>query len=555
MNDDQSIPLDETFGAVDAWTEKPLLEKVFVKTKQSVQLTQKNEYFLFGRRGSGKSAIAIELQKFKENTYFSTIQGEVQTYGTFLNSIEKLESGTDEVKSKLDIETYATCLWIYYINVIFMNAILNESEIKEKFPNEYLKIDDYLSEKDLKYKEPGWLIYTIHLACLKKAGDNHDYNETLSFINHLINDHEYISLLELFPVLLQDKQLYVVFDSLDSYRIYSSYIKKTLKGIIKSITYLMGQRYHCRSSIKMLMPAEIYDEIADKAFAKVYDQSKFLRWHSGSLFLLLALRHLNFVNENRYIDENDFLNFKKYLDILRDGKKVGLKIFSEKDVREKYWYENRFLPSKITNKYGVKEDTLAYILRHTHRRPRDLIIIFKSIVSLAVQRNEMPFISESTIREGIHEESTLETIVNDLLSPYKDFYLGIADMAKTMFFGKPRVMTGDQLQKFSRSLYDLGKKMDDFERNNFISFLLRAGIVGYVKYQEIRDSNKMGFCPTYYEYLMQGNLPFSKDLTYYIHPAVGDILDMIDTPEYGVAYPIPRDSRELEFETNIGIPV
>ncbi len=151
-------------GDLDAWNETEILENLFLTTKEFRQLDSGDECFLFGRKGSGKSAIAISSKKLKNWDFKIILEGERKKYGIFLDQIRGLRGRIKDKGLALNLQTYSDYLWHYLLQIIILQNI--EQNIQADNATKagaLLEIRTFLRSKDYKGKEIDLLIDDISL--------------------------------------------------------------------------------------------------------------------------------------------------------------------------------------------------------------------------------------------------------------------------------------------------------------------------------------------------------------------------------------------------------
>lgn len=263
---------------------------------------------------------------------------------------------------------------------------------------------------------------------------------------------------------------------------------------------------------------------------------------------MLARRYLTVLNRTEARPQEEL---KRLTDLVnkayvgRDGR----------HLRDEFWYQTGFLPKTIVNKRGIDEETFPYILRHTMRRPRDLITAqMQKIVNEAVKNGEFPYISAASVVAGVHDQRALHQILLGALAPYEDnFPAALVNAARAAFYKRSPIMTGRELKVFAKELYSL-KALKNIEPEKFVEILLQCGVVG-LKEEQPAPGDRTGaprpYCIARFEHLMEGNLPLTDRLVYCVHPVMANAFNMASTGPEGVIYPMPTDDVWLEGAASI----
>src|SRR5436305_1191724 len=73
-------------GGLDAWSDdRENIARAFVPVVQYHELAERHRCFLCGRRGAGKSAIAIMSEAMRGWSWHKVIQGEHAEYGAYID--------------------------------------------------------------------------------------------------------------------------------------------------------------------------------------------------------------------------------------------------------------------------------------------------------------------------------------------------------------------------------------------------------------------------------------------------------------------------------------
>lgn len=119
---------DFSMGSPEAWDpiERNNLDHNFLPINQFSHISEPEKIFLCGRRGSGKSAIALMLAKDKNYKYTEAVQGEVDQYGAYMDVVRRVcrrQSREIEIEVKQSIRR----LWMWVLPVKAMQTILLQS--------------------------------------------------------------------------------------------------------------------------------------------------------------------------------------------------------------------------------------------------------------------------------------------------------------------------------------------------------------------------------------------------------------------------------------------
>jgi len=267
-------------GDIDAWTESiDFLEKSFILVDQFLELCERKNVFLCGRRGAGKSAIAIMLGR-KGNTRYDhclTIKGEAETYGTYIPLIDALEGG------KVEVKRFVTLLWSYALRILVMRTIVDyAAKGTIQSSKDISEIHTYLVS--VGYNSSN--IASILIKGYRDAVGAGSLQEPISIYNALVtmtDNPMFKSAVLAIPRALRSESLMIVFDTLESYKVYSHSMKQGLVGIIDSILGVVKDPSLSQIGVRFFIPAEIFEDLSISAPGKIGGNTVFLRWRFSDL--------------------------------------------------------------------------------------------------------------------------------------------------------------------------------------------------------------------------------------------------------------------------------
>lgn len=536
---------DCRIGRVDAWDETTTLESQFLKTADFQALSRHDWTFLFGRRGAGKSALAIASDWHEGWELNHVIPGETTEYGSYLETIRSVASRRDAGLA-IDIQKFCELTWTVALPFVVAQVFCESSD--KLRPDDWAlvsKLREWLDDECVLDESFGLILDGLTREALSRIPANSfDGTPATQFLLQRLRNTRHLAGLKAIAQLTRGrKSLLLVLDSLESYRIHDAAIREALRGVVTAARAF--SRHNPAIALRIFMPAEIYSDIAADMPGKIRDSSRFLRWKAQDLFLMAALRYVRLLQNQDLIATTEADRLQKIL-VRPDGTRRC------QDVRDDFWYANKFLPEKIENGLGFNEDTFAYILRHTQRRPRQLISIFNSILRNAVARHGITSICQESVVVGVHSDESLLDMLNDVFVPFLDVTDSVLDDVRAVFAGRSRVMTGRSLKQFAKAVYDTGH-VNGATSHEFLNLMLRSGLVGRVESHPPQADKTSGYCVAQFEYMMRDRISLRDDQWYFVHPILGDSLSMSRGAECGAVYPKPLDDDELESAIGISV--
>jgi hypothetical protein len=524
-----SVSLDEyELGSLDAWNrnEQEGLQRVFVPIQQFHELPEHSRTFLCGRRGSGKSAIAIMSQQNPAWSACYVLPGESSQYGAYMHLVEDLEYRHGQGFT-IDIQRFVKLLWTYCLQITVLQHTLTfaiENNLDDA------GIGAFLSKRNFVSKSIGSLLHQTFEKALQQASGSGPA-AAYGAIMKLMEEPEFIIAMKNVPSALGKHRLLIIFDTIESYKIYHDAMLKGLRGVVAALVAVMTSTWYSWVGIRFFLPAEVFEDVASEIPSKVIGSTVFLRWETGDLMRLVSRRWVSMLERTKLMQPVGLANVNR---LVNDA----MATVDAKNLKQNLWYENSFLPSQIFNKRNLPEDTFAFIFRHTQRRPREVLFVLNQIVTKAYARRELPHISPRSVVDGVHDRKTLQLIVTEALSPYDGYIDNIVDRARSTFYNRSRLFDLTDLRRFAKAFYDIGK-VPNIQPERFVEFLLRAGVVGLLKPTDGTGTNTPYYAAEF-EYLMQDHLPLTMNRQYCVHPALGDLFGMPPSPMRSI-YPAPAD--------------
>ncbi|MCK4734356.1 MAG: hypothetical protein KAT65_18015 [Methanophagales archaeon] len=199
--------------------EKDILQKehaVFVTTSQDKALQLPQHRIIFGRKGSGKTALAQEFSRtYKEkNDFLLSIDADAISFRSILDIYRQIEF---LVGSRIELRRILANIWEYAIFTNCMNTIVNESAISTYSQN----LSQFLTAQSLLNKKMPYLLVNA-LEGILQISKNLNTKTVTSRIEkideYLLDTKEFKDACEdLQKVLVSSKGLLVIIDKVDTY--------------------------------------------------------------------------------------------------------------------------------------------------------------------------------------------------------------------------------------------------------------------------------------------------------------------------------------------------
>lgn len=539
-------------GEADAYRELDL-PQVFQPIPQYLDIADPHYLFLFGRRGAGKSAIARMLETLPAQRrswgYRASIPGEWRTYGGYQQIVDEMARSSGPAH----VQEVVKRLWAWVVRTKAMQVVVElAKESKGKLDSETTTMLTYLASlsrvrPQLHSQSPIGQLLQVVFSEASHAPDGIE-----SYLTNLSSKPEYLSALAALARKTRSERLLLVFDSLDSYRIFEQPMIEGIRGVVAAMVEFAADPLSRGIDVKLFLPTEIMDYVVAQFPHKSLDSAVFLRWFGADSIAMLARRYLRVVDQHQVVSEAQLKTLRASVtmaEVNKDGR----------HLRQDFWYGTRFLPEKIRNRQGEWEDCLGYMFRHTFRRPRDLIAQLQSVAFRARDHGHFPYCTAEDVIEGVHDPRLLAKILGDAVTPYQaqlpedkrgegGLPIDLVSAARSAFSREPAVMTGRQARRFAKRLYNL-YPVSAIEPDSFLQVLVSSGAIGWIPDEEAARRGR--YNRARFSYVVSTNVPIQDDRLYCAHPVMANLFEMRPAEGFGVTYPLPDYDDWLEREARV----
>lgn len=531
-------------GEVDArdeWGGGKNPEGIFLHINSYKKLKEKSSLFLYGRRGTGKTALIRMLDHEINDKRLSRYQ-----YSKLLDNEKSYADLSIQVHGSpminLDYKDLTIKLkenWQWLIEVSAMQVIIeNKNSRISDYPlldnaYKYLKFENLLPDCDdanCRNKiSPFSRMAKIIAEEIRKIDNIHlKFGSALYAITErfLSKDFEKARA-SLYKYLKEtNSTCLVMIDSIEPYEATNKIFKVLTASLMEVALDLYSENSKNGVLCKIAFPSEMEPHLKPLNVGKTEARSLYIRWSYDALICLIALRFMKLVNHNGPRKNYDKLEISK----------------EAKDFLYKYLPKN--MPTKSTNKF----DTMANILRHTQKKPRQAISLMNTILTLAVKRKEtFDAISTETIHDGIH--CRLDVLVKSVTQMYDNIYPSCYSIITSALLNKENHMNMPELDKCLRSSLNIRRK----EYNNYEikRMLFEVGVIGVQQRTGHMPDGKDVY-EVSYEYQVKNILPFNERSHLVIHPMFYTVLQT-RVDKRVLMYPVPGEDLEIKILLDQGI--
>ena len=508
-----------SFDAQKEWKKEKEACAKFLNTKAYKSFIKDDYVILIGRTGTGKTSILKRLQydiesgtnkdyKYVIPINFKPYLVELLKYGEINNTTQGLSDLADNIHMMLDLEVirmvYSKTDYTKQ-NPSFANRIkkyLTDKKITER-TNIFRKAIEEMAEI-YKEKFAGNILSTISvLDNLKKRYINSEYDEILNDI------YKYLS----------NNKVVILVDTMDRYNIRESGVVIVIQTLVEQAFEYYNNYESNNILVKIALPAELASVFVYKLPEKKQQNAVVIEWKYKELINMLAIRFYYYC---KYKSNNPILK------PLTNGLKLD-------DFYDNYELSKKFmlniLPQKCKTHMSLCFDTLAYCIRHTQKKPRQLMKIFNIFIDYVITQNDIKyfFTHQRMIGRCIHISQS------DLIKDTVNMYGGLTNdrilqlcsriLLKKRFFIKKE----DLMVEIKSALKEIpAKSLDDtrIDSDDFFEILKESGLIGKIHRERYVEPNNYFFennkvlkiLIALYEYQVKEKLPFQNEDICVLHP-------------------------------------
>lgn len=521
--------------AKDEWSKKDEPHKLFLHTEGYSNFKQSQVLFLFGRRGTGKTAMMqmlrheIRNKKMKEYAYGWFIDpGEV--YYKLASAIRG--SPLSQFPSNELVQIMKE-KWSWIITISAMHSIV-QKEVEVDNEN-LLIIKDYLKKEKLIRKsgitKPLKIFTKIFNEELASVNcDPFKMSAVLARTTTCLESPQYFKAKKsLSKFLLQNnKYCLVMIDAIEEYNLHDKVSDSIVSALIDSSLEFYTKRETDRICTKAAFASEIYPNLSISNLEKVGGKILFILWTYKDLVSLLAKRY-----------------HKRLLKIeeTRDYEKLNL-------YKNAISFLYRFMPSKINTDSEILFDTIAYIIRHTQKKPRQAITLLNVILTLSKKNNIDPTqLTENCIKKGVHVR--LGDLVTGAMHIYKQIYQEAEGLIRRTLTGARSYFTYSELDIMLKESISL-RATANLSKEDVRNLFTQSSVIGLLDQRGAVQGTPKTIIEGLFDYQIKGTIQLRNDSICVIHPMCYQELQ-IEVDMNSFVYPKPAEDEEKEVLEKHGI--
>jgi hypothetical protein len=528
------------FGEEDAnteWQDPGASAEVFFHTDSYDEFKRNESLFLFGRRGTGKTFL-IRMLDYEVNK--GRIPGLCAAY------VVKEEDAYHELSVHIrsspladlpesDLVHLLKTQWRWIITLSAMRGVVSHPPVPPE-DADFALVKRFLDLQNLWPEVASESIWTKLASLVSDNLDAIDYapaklGRAIIHISRALYTPEYSAAELALRKLLGrvNKNCLVLVDSIEVYSLddrLSQAVTTALLEVVRDFYSSVNSAHICA---KAAFPSEVYPRLRPLNKEKVEGKCLFILWRYKDLFCLLAKRYFRRFGDTavkRMADVDKYANARQYL--------------------------YRHFPSQSVTDQRMMFDSIAYIVRHTQKKPRQVIWLFNTIHTIAEQ-NRIPLqeIPADFISKGVH--ARLDILVDGALDIFDRIYKNATRIVKRALHEMPSSFDYRFLTKKLPEVNTLCVD-GDLDREDVIRLLLECGALGIQEKQGRVIGGDVTVVEGYFEYQVKGVITTDNNSRFLVHPMFYQELQIkVDIKQF--VYPVPLEDEEIQVADGMRVLV
>ena len=538
-------------SAKNEWEKPDKARNTFMHLSAYEHFINNEQLLLLGRTGSGKSSIIYSLKDDIENgtidSYTDVIQIDEKDfceelanmcYNIDINRFDATNKITKAITMTIYITVMLYCVEKYGTIELETTTKFLESKgfIHSRAKSVGKTLIELTSEETEKIVNAGLksqnitnafavarVLIRLH-SIIKSNSDeiekvDEEYNKALSEVKQFLQN--------------ENKEILVLLDSFDEYKIDNKPFVVGMKSTILACFNIFTASTKSHIYFKMAIASEIYTRVLTHLPAQNQTNTVAILWTFKELINCMALRLVSW-----FYDEDARYKDKRYLFAFLGNYNVSQFKGDSKSVytlAEDIFY--KFLPKICNTNSSYTYLTLAFISRHTMKKPREILQIFNAILDRIIYENDSGYFinnkGNDKIKDIVH--SLQNEFINQNLALYKTFIPKIEDyiqelLSRSDFIFKIDSTFEDKLKKVNALVQadvQQSEYLSYFDKFDILSIIFETGLLGKVSMVRTVDAKgieqfgtdkSIKIINALFEYQYKGNLKKNKETQYVIHP-------------------------------------
>jgi len=328
-----------------------------------------------------------------------------------------------------------------------------------------------------------------------------------------------------------NRKVLLLLDSFLEYNISDPAVIVATKAIIAACFNIYSSAEKDMVHFKIALPSEIYTRVITHLPGKHMGNTVVIKWTYNELINCMALRLITWVKS---LDRKDV---RKALFSFADSYDANNFGADDSETQQKsHELFTHIFPLICKTCIAVDFFTLAFIIRHTMKKPREVLLLFNSLLGKIVETQKKNYFLDNPneIKEIVHSEQ--ETLVNQVLSMYEVFLPGIGEYCSELLNNMHFIFTlndravSEKLKLINAKIAKKnvpGEFSAYFDGFDIFRLLLETGLIGQVNEVRVVQPNgqdpfrteaQLKIVNAIYEYQIKGTVHQMRDIQYVVHP-------------------------------------
>lgn len=543
-----SDSIDDPLGSLDGdveWSNDIIgAHKRFLPINAYVRFIDPKNIVLVGRTGTGKSSIlfryeyAINTQEVQDYAVAMTIR-----FDRLFSNLEKynFNDGQDEVYQLRDI--YDIVIRLNIINFFIQKR--KENAITDIANEDYNILKKFMNNTSIGTRKNVDVIQKIcneldSLRVLKE--DLFSLENVAKHVRDIYNVYQE-DVNDVLERLLLNNKMLVLVDSLDKYDITSKKIVVMSKALFECAIDMDNKRLKDNYALKVAVPSEIFAHVSSAIPVRKKTKVVVIDWSFRDLIRMLAMKVFFCFNDEKYV-------FAKKLN-------ENYTIEDFKDYNTALDYLHGFLPCNCPAVIPVSFKTISYCFKHTQKKPRQVMMIFNSLIHKMYIEKSCTYYIDNPDEIGCFVHKAQEDLISDALNMYNVYTDNkLTSIVSEVLCREKNFLTNKEfmnaIRGASKEYTKVGLTDEDVK-----AILIESGLVGKAYRERYVEQNDDFFHNTtickvvlaQFEYQVKEKL-ITKGCTYVLHPMCYERFEnVIDINAW--VYPEPADDTEDDIISSL----
>ena len=405
----------------------------------------------------------------------------------------------------------------------------------------------YFVDKKINEKISIFTQAITELGNLYKNSKNANVLDTVSVLAKMIEKYktsEYDEIMNDIYCFLNNNRVLILIDSMDRYDVRATEVVLIVQSLVE-VAFKFYSHVEYNIIIKIALPAELSPLFIYKLPEKHQSNTVAIEWKYKELIKMIAIRFLYYCQEKS--------NNK---DLIELGRKYAIDDFYENYYAAKNFLLE-FLPEKCPTNISLHFDTLAYCIRHTQKKPRQLMKVFNMFIQCFLDKENIKYFHDYPEKIGYYIHRTQRDIIYDTLNMYNNLTENqIVKVCSDALHKKNYIVTKKEIINSLKEALKKVYKTEDknnvrLDAEDYFEMIKESGLIGKVYRNSYVEKNNLWFenpnilklIITLFEYQLKERLPLSDNDQCVLHPMCYEYFEnYIDYNAF--VYPLPIDDEE-----------